>query len=145
MPKSSSMRSPRKRHATDPKTPAPAIVSIVPQPDQELSFDMIKAPLFRGIHADGVWGGITPQGLFSLTFFGERFPIPEHVSHKVAPGQTLGEEIPEKRVSRSSIVRELEVCVYMAPHTARAFHEFLGQQLQQFQNSPFNGGSTSGK
>jgi hypothetical protein len=98
---------------------------------KEVSFDLIKSNFFRGVHADGVWGGITPQGLFAFTFYNERFPIPKRVTHVMGEDGMLGPEEEELRVSRSGIIREAEVCVYMDPQVARALRDFLTERLQK--------------
>lgn len=98
--------------------------------DARVSFDLIKGALFRGVHADGVWGGVTPQGLLSFTFFSERFPIPQQLTHCLNPDGTLGQEITEARVTRSAIVRDAEVCVYMTLPVAMAFRALLDQTIK---------------
>lgn len=90
---------------------------------------MIKGNLFRGVHADGVWGGITPQGQMAFTFYSERMPIPQQLTHEVREDGSLGSEVAGSRVGRTAIVREAEVCVYMNPEVARAFQAFIGDQL----------------
>lgn len=105
----------------------------IPQAPPHVSFDLIKGTQFRSIHADGVWGGVTPQGLFSMAFYNERFPIPRQLTHELNTDGSLGNEIQEKRVSRPAIVREAEVCVYMNIAVAKSLYEFLKQQLEQFE------------
>lgn len=116
------------QHANDP------IVANVDSDDgkAELSFDLIKGNFFRGIHADGVWGGITPQGLMALTFYAERFAIPTQITHKLNPDRTLGDEVAAARVVRNNIVREAECCIYMEVRTAEALVIFLSDQLATF-------------
>ena len=99
---------------------------------QLVAFDIIKSNSFRGIHADGVWGGATPRGLIALTFFSERFPIPTQVSHRLEAGR-VGDEVKDMRVSRSAIVREAEVCVYMNLETAISFRTFLDDHIKKIQ------------
>lgn len=103
--------------------------TVVPSTPSTLSFDMVKGNLFRGVHADGVWGGATPQGLLSFTFYSERFPIPQQVTHSIKPDGTLGLELPEARLGREAVVREAEVCVYMNVTVAKAFRDFLNQHV----------------
>jgi hypothetical protein len=99
----------------------------------QISFDLIKGTQFRGIHADGVWGGVTPQGLFSLTFYNERFPIPRQLTHTLKEDGTLGPEIEGARLSRSALVREAEFCVYMNLNVVKALSEFLQTQLEKIE------------
>ncbi len=97
---------------------------------QYVRFDLVKGSLHRGIHADGAWGGVTPQGSFCFTFYSERFPIPQQVTHAVTPDNTIGGEVREARVARDAIVREAEVSVYMSPKIARSFRDMLSEQLE---------------
>jgi hypothetical protein len=96
-----------------------------------ISFDIIKGNLFRGVHVDGVWGGMTPQGLMAFTFYAERFPIPQQLTHNLKADGMLGDEILDARVSRKTVIREAEVCVYMNMEIAKAFREMLDGQLRK--------------
>lgn len=100
-----------------------------------LSFDMVKGNNFRGVHADGVWGGATPQGLLSFTFFSERFPIPQQVTHVIRPDGTLGDEVIDARVTRQAIVRDAEVCVYMTLPVASAFRDLISEHIDKLERS----------
>jgi len=99
-------------------------------PQKQVSFEYIKSQLFRGIHADGIWGGVTPQGILSLTFYSERFPIPNQLIHKLKPDGTLGDEVESARISKTSIIREAEACVYMNLNVALAFRDLLNKQIE---------------
>ena len=109
----------KKENLTRPASPA------------TVSFDFIKGNFFRGIHVDGLWGGFTPHGLMALTFYSERFPIPNQTTHYIGPDYKLGEEIQSARVTRSAIVREAEVCVYMDMKVATSFRNFLNERISE--------------
>jgi hypothetical protein len=115
---------PKRRH----RDPAAALPGISSQ-RKTLSFDIIKSNLFRSIHADGVWGGITPQGAFAFTFYNERFPIPQQITHEISPAGHVGNELPDARVTRKGIVREADICIYMNLNLAKSFRKLLDDQI----------------
>lgn len=98
-----------------------------------VKFDYLKSSSFRVLHADGIFGGITPQGLLQVAFFSERFPIPTQMAYEVTPEGKLGKEIPELRVSRGALVRELDVSVLMNGEIAKALHTWLGDHLKKLE------------
>ena len=89
---------------------------------------------YRVVHADGVWGAITPQGNISMTFFSERQAYPHTVTFEVS-GQVV------KEVDRQvigSILRELEVDVVMNIGMAHFLRTWLDDRIkehEQFQLS----------
>jgi hypothetical protein len=116
----------------------PAIVN-TDRPSREgpktVSFDFLKGNQFRNVHADGIWGGMTPQGQLSMSFFSERIAIPTKVTYRIEEDGKLGEEILEERVARAPVVRELEVCVFMNLGVAKAFQKFLNEQIEQIEKT----------
>ncbi|MGI0085429.1 MAG: hypothetical protein ACREBQ_10140 [Nitrososphaerales archaeon] len=94
-------------------------------------FDFIKSPMFRVIHADGVFGGMTPRGSIFLSFFSERFPIPTTIVHEIRSSGELGDEIRSEREGRKSIVREVEVGVQLDLGVAKAFLLWLQQKIEE--------------
>lgn len=102
--------------------------------DKKVKFDYIKSNFFRVIHADGVWGGIGPTlNDIKMVFFNERPAIPQQVTHEIKDG-VLGEEIKEERVSRNSIIREVEVNVIMNIHVARAVKKWLEDKINAIEH-----------
>lgn len=91
----------------------------------EVVFNYLKSNHFRVIHADGAWGGISPQGNARLIFYNERPPIPQITVSKLEHG-ALGADVPEKMVSRSGVVREMEVDVVFGLDVAIALQTWIG-------------------
>ena len=90
--------------------------------ERTLEFHYIKSNSFKVVHCDGVWGGATPRGLISISFFSERNPIPKTVSHaRPEQGQPLGEEISRK--AKGGIIREVDVAVIMDLQMAKSLNE----------------------
>lgn len=105
-------------------------------PDRIL-FHYLKSPMFRAIHADGLFGGVTPTGNIHAAFFSERNPIPQQIEHPILPDGQLGKEITESRVVRSGLVREVDIDVIFDLDTAVSFRDWLDEKikiLQQLKN-----------
>ena len=91
----------------------------------EIEFHYLKSNGFRTVHCDGVWGGTTPRGYITMSFYSERAPIPNRLIHSVDSNGRVGKEIAEKRISREGIIREVEVEVIMDLAMARSTVEWL--------------------
>lgn len=104
--------------------------SLLDDDDNEIQFDFIKSNYFRVIHGDGAFGGITPHGNIHIGIFSERSPIPKSVVHAANPDGTIGPEIRDRRASRKSIVREIEVDIVMNLTVAKNFHEWLADRIK---------------
>jgi hypothetical protein len=89
----------------------------------------IKSNHFRVIHADGVWGGVTPHAMFHMVFFNERQAIPQELVMEVQ-GTNLT-ELRDRRVGKEGFVRELEVEVLMDLSTAQVVRDWLTRNLEQ--------------
>ena len=100
------------------------------QDKKTVKFHYKKSNLFRVLHADGAWGGLTPEGNIFFTFYNSRPPIPEVLVQPVEEDGTLGPEIPELKVSKDGIVREVEVGVTMTPENVQSLIEFLKGRLE---------------
>lgn len=101
----------------------------------------LKSPMFRTIHADGLFGGITPRKNIHMSFWNERSPIPQIIEHKVKPDGTLGEEIIEARIGKNGIVREIDVDVIFDLTTAISIREWLDEKIRMLQSIPGDGPS----
>lgn len=113
---------PRKRKAPKPQEADP------PLPTQ-VKIDYIKSNLFRTVHSDGVYGGVSPAGKIFMAFWNTRVAIPQQIVHTVQPDGAVGDEIRDRRVSRGSIIRETEVGVIMDLEMAKQFSAWLDEQI----------------
>lgn len=106
-----------------------------PPPAETVRFYYVKSTAFRVVHADGVFGGPTPKGLVHITFWNERYPIPQQIEQKIAKQDgtviTLGEEV--TRVAKPGLVREAEVGVVMTLETARSFRDWLSRHIEKLE------------
>lgn len=103
-----------------------------------LRYDYIKGNLYRIVHADGVVGGIAPSGNLVFSFFNERLAIPQQVTHSIVlEGEgvaKIAEEIRSQRVTRESLVREVEVGIVMDFNNVESLHRWLGEQLEKLRS-----------
>ena len=106
----------------------------------EITFEFAHSPFFRAIHSNGAWGGITPRGELSVTFYSERLSLPRTIVHEVTPAGVVGDEI--TRDHTKSIRRECEVEVLMNMESAISLHSWLGSKVEEWrrdqQQTPLN-------
>ncbi len=93
--------------------------------DNKIKFDFVKSQAFRVIHADGFFGGVSPNFYIHMAVYNQRNPIPQQVTHKIDPDGSLGAEIKELRVERQGVVREVEADIIMDMPVAEALVEWL--------------------
>ena len=85
-----------------------------------------KSNFHRVIHADGVFGGVTPTpGEMVIHFFSHRLPLPEQVVN-----DTTGKEILEKRIIKPGVEREVEVSCVMSLATAKSMYDWLKERIE---------------
>jgi hypothetical protein len=101
------------------------------QSKQTVTFHYLKSPDFRTIHADGIIGGITPQGILHGSLWAQRAPIPREVTMVVEPDGKLGQEV--ARVGRDGVVRELQVDVMFNLAAALEIRDWLDKQIEQLE------------
>ena len=97
---------------------------------KKVKFDQIKSPSFRTVHADGVWGGVTPRGNINMGFYSERSAFPLQVTHAISAEQHLGDEIKEERIGRDAIVREIECNVIIDVRFADSLVSWLQDKIK---------------
>jgi len=95
-----------------------------------ISFHWRKSNYFRVIHADGAFGGLTPDGNVFFTLYSDHPPIPDETIQSVMADGTLGQEVLEKRVITQGVERELEVSVVMPLSTAKALRDWLDERIR---------------
>ncbi len=103
--------------------------SAAQQRPQDIEFHYIKSNLFRAIHADGAYGGVTARGYIHLSFNNERRAIPRRTILSLdAETQTSRETVIE---TREGVVRELEVDVLMDEVSTAELIDWLKAKLDQ--------------
>ena len=97
---------------------------------ERIAFDFVRSPFFRVVHSNGAWGGITPQGELSVTFYSERSAPPRRITHELT-SEGLGREV--SRDGGSNVQREYEVEVLMNMREAISLHQWLGRHIDTWQ------------
>jgi hypothetical protein len=111
---------------TNKKTPTPPGVDVE---HGKVRFDYIKSSHFKVIHVNGVYGGNTAHGEIMMSVWNERYAIPKQVAYELRGDGQLGEEIPEDRVTRDAIVREVEASLVMSIETAKQVRDWLDEKV----------------
>lgn len=101
------------------------------KPKEKVTFHYIKSNGFRAVHADGVWGGVTPRGYITMSFFSERAPIPQSLTHEVVQNK-LGVETDIE--SKTGIVREVEIEVLVDLPMAKSLIPWLQEKINFLEN-----------
>ena len=96
-------------------------------PPESITYDFIKSNLFRVLHVDGAWGGISPDGYIQMAIFSERRAIPRRVVYQLSEGR-VGPEI--EREERPGLVREVEADLVMSLEAAVAIREWLDGRIE---------------
>jgi hypothetical protein len=96
----------------------------------KLRYHLLKSNSFRTIHADGVFGGVTPRLTIAATFFNERHPLPDQMVYEIKEDGTIGDEIRAERISRDGIVRELEANLIMDVEFAKGLVAWLQAKIE---------------
>lgn len=91
----------------------------------------IKNPGFRQIHVDGAHGGITPTGFINLNFFSQRGVIPTGTEFEVGENDEIGNLKRNLKDSKSGIIREFEVGIYMDINSCKNLVSFLEQKISE--------------
>ena len=89
---------------------------------------------FRVIHADGAFGGVTPQQSLFVSFYNERLPIPKAIVHELSPEGKLGEEIRGERETRGDVVREVEVGIVLNLDVTKQLLEWLKVKVKEMES-----------
>lgn len=100
--------------------------------DDEVAFDYVKAPDFRVVWADGAMGSLTPNGLVHFSLYAERPALPRRQVFKIdSDTGLLSSEVPEKLISRGSIVREMSCDILMSPIVAESLANWLLDRVKE--------------
>lgn len=100
------------------------------QPDRVV-FEYLKSQYFRVIHADGAIGSVTPHGHIHVAIYSERPAIPRKMAFARTDQGALGAELPEERVAREGIVREMDVDIIMSVAVAESLKTWLSTKIDE--------------
>ena len=96
----------------------------------EVNFFFEKSNLFRVIHADGLYGGVSPNGHLHFAFYSQRLPLPKTSKIQVGEdGTPSGPEVVTEK--KDGFFRELEVDVVMDYSTALSTYIWLEEKIRE--------------
>ena len=98
---------------------------------QEIQFRYMKSHLFRVIHADGAWGGISPRGNIHMSLYNERGALPDTSKLVIDPNGRVIK--PEEAQSSGDIIREVECDVVFDLGTAISLRRWLDEKIKDVQ------------
>src|SRR5690554_3476350 len=99
---------------------------------QTITIHNSKSAQYREIHCDGASIGITPTGFFYLNFFAQRNAIPKGTIFELTESGQLGNLISLTSDSKTGIVREHEIGIYMDLQTCENLKVLLEQKITEF-------------
>lgn len=97
---------------------------------QTVELRYTRALDFRTVHADGVYGGITPARQIRMEFF---VALPKSQDSEVfeVKDDRLGERLSMEGIEPSVILREKQVSVVMSFDAAKALLSWLKDKVEQ--------------
>jgi hypothetical protein len=104
------------------------------QKKPELTFKYIFSDDYNPVYVNGAHGGVTPRGELVISFYLERQPLPNSITHELTASGTIGREsgaAPEDL--NSSLVRFVSSGVVLNHQTAREIHFWLGEKLKEME------------
>lgn len=104
---------------------------------EKLKLKLLKSHLFRVIHVDSVWGGLSPNGdSINMNLCNQRFPIPQKLVYELEKDGSLENEINEERIQEDDVdvEWEIEVSAMMDIETAKTLIEWLKNMVEQAEN-----------
>lgn len=104
------------------------------EPPKTVDINWIKTSQFREIACDGIVGGPSAQNKLWLAFYNERFPLPRLVREKLIPTSVADEYLiaegeGQPLESKSGIIRNLEVGVFLNKEVAIQLRDWLSKQI----------------
>jgi hypothetical protein len=93
------------------------------------------SPLYKEMHVDGAFGGITPRGFINLSFYAERAPIPKSTEFEITESGTVGKQIAHSPDSKTGILREFEMGIYMDLNAAKSLLDFLTARVNDLEKA----------
>lgn len=100
-------------------------------PGREYRIDYVRSAAHRVAYADGVYGGMTPQGKLFMSFWNTRLPAPARVVHELLPDGKLGAERRDRRVAPDcDAIREVEVTVLLDLDVAKGLRAWLDERIR---------------
>lgn len=95
---------------------------------REITIHNIKGNQYREVFSDGASLGITPTGYFHLNFFSQRNAIPKGMVFDLSEEGHLGELKSLTQDSKTGIVRQHEIGIYLDLKTCENLRDLLDKK-----------------
>ena len=95
---------------------------------REVVAHYVKSNYCRVIHADGAWGGLTPNMNIHMALFSEHAPVPRSMTFRLEPSGLVSEQSAD---SEPGITREIDAEVILNLEVAKALRDWLDLRLRQ--------------
>jgi hypothetical protein len=99
---------------------------------KEIHIHNLKSKQYREVFTDGASLGITPSGYFHLNFFAQRNAIPKGMVFEVTDGGEMGQIKSILPESKSGIVRQHEIGLYLDFKTCESLRDLLNQKIDEY-------------
>jgi hypothetical protein len=99
---------------------------------KEINIHNLKSKQYREVFADGASLGITPSGYFLLNFFAQRNSIPKGMVFEVTEEGEIGQLKSLLPNSKSGIVRQHEIGLYLDIKTCESLRDLLEQKIDEY-------------
>ena len=104
------------------------------QKKPELKFKYVFSSDYNPVYVNGAHGGVTPRGELIVNFYLERQPLPDSITHEIAPNGTIGPEVAAAPADLgSSLVRAVSSGVVLSHQTAKDVHYWLGEKIKEME------------
>ena len=95
----------------------------------KVQFKYIFPDSYNPVYANGVYGGISPQGEIVINFFHERQALLYSQTNKVSGGIIAQELNRDPKSDMPVFVRFITAGVVMSPDSAKKIYDWLGEKL----------------
>jgi len=99
-----------------------------------LRFKFVFPDDYNPTYANGVWGGVSPTGEFSLHFFHERSPLPHNAYATVDDSGALVGDIGVES-DEQLVIRYVTGGVTLPYGAAKSIYEWLGGKISEFEKA----------
>ncbi|MBU4444647.1 hypothetical protein KJ656_06140 [bacterium] len=90
-----------------------------------------KSPTYRTYHLDGVFGGLTPKGIF-IDIFTEQISPPSKIVHEIKEDGNIGDEIVRTN-EKVGLLREFQCGIVIDINKAVSIKNWLENKINEFQ------------
>lgn len=100
-----------------------------------IKFKYVFPENYNPTYCNGAYGGISTHGEIVANFFLERMPIPNSITHAInSNGSLSGITETDPQNLDKTVIRYISTGIVISETSAKAIHEWLGNQIQELEN-----------